>query len=246
MNIGNVYDRLNNLINKDKSGRIYQPDQLNNDLPFVQYTYIKVKYGLPENPSAPQHYETVQKIVDDLAMLKVWMGGEKPMVQLDIKGRFDKPEDYWHPSRMSYVSSYVNGVPNFRRVDIVSDDEFGSRLASSLMMPSYKNPVACIYNKYIQLYPADIKYIHFVYLRKPKVPFYDYDIINDEPVFLPSGQLHVNNSVLPQGTPSRTVDLELPDDCLEDIVSLLGADYGIRLREDFVYQTVENRKMQGQ
>jgi hypothetical protein len=246
IDVGQVYDRLNNLINKDKSGKVYQPEQLNNDLQFVLYTYLKVKYGLPEQPNAPQAYEVVQKIVDDIAQLKVWMGGEKPMIMLDGKGRFDKPEDYWHPSRMTYIKNYVDNIPVFRRIDVVSDDEFGSRLASPLMLPTYSNPVACIYNTYVQVYPIDIKYIHFVYLRKPNRPFYDYDIINDQPVFLPVGERHVNNSVQPQGSLSRTVNLEVPDDCMDDIVSLLGADYGIRLKDQFVYQTVENRKTQGQ
>lgn len=245
INVGQVYDRLQNAINKDKSGRVYQVSQLNNDLQFVLYSYLKTKYGLPENPQAPQYYEIVQKITDDLSILRVWLGGEKPMVALDASGKFPKPKDYWHPSRMSFVT-YIRDREVYKRIDITTDDEFGSRLASPLMKPTRKNPIACIYTNYIQVYPKDLQYIHFVYLRKPATPFYDYDIINDEPVFLPAGERHVNSSVMPQGSLSRTVDIELPDDCMEDIVSIMLADFGLRTREQFPYEVGNQRKITGQ
>lgn len=250
INLGTLYQRLFNEVNKDQSGNTYTPTQLNNDLQYVQYKYLKLKYGLPEQPNAPQYYEVTQKIADDIVELKVWMGGpDTPLMRIDSKGRAEKPSDYWHPASMffSYIdkSGCGESEESYRSVDIVTEDQRPMRLISPLMKPTEKNPIACIYNDFIQFYPLKDRFINFTYLRRPETPFFDYDIINDEVVFLPVGGLHSNDSVAPIGSLSRTVELSLPDDTYEDIVTIMLSEYGLAIRDQLPLQVAEQRKVSG-
>ena len=250
INLGTLYQRLFNVINKDQAGNTFTPEQLNNDLQYIQYKYLKLKYGLPEQPNAPQAFEVVQKITDDIKALKSWMGGpDLPLLRIDDKGRSQLPSDYWHPARLSYVQTYVNkcgeSVTKTRVIDLVTEDERGMIMATPLIEPTLKHPIATLYDKFIQFEPLRDVYVEFVYLRKPRTPFFDYDIIQDEVVFLPSGSTHVNNSIAPQGTLSRTVELDLPDDTYEDIVNVMLADYGLAIRDQFPFQVGETRKTTG-
>lgn len=250
INLGTLYQRLFNVINKDQAGNTFTPTQLNNDLQYIQYKYLKLKYGLPEQPNAPQSFEVVQKITDDIKALKAWMGGpDLPLVRIDNKGRAPIPTDYWHPASMSYTQNVVKKcgdvVDKVRVIDIVQEDQRTMRRVTPLMEPTLKHPICTFYKGFMQFDPLRDMFVEFVYLRKPLTPFFDYDIINDEVVFLPSGATHVNSSVAPQGSLSRTVELELPDDTYEDIVNVMLADYGLAIRDQFPFQVGETRKTTG-
>lgn len=251
INLGSLFQRLFDLVNKDQSGGTYTPTQMNTNLPYVLYKYLKVKYGLPEQPGAPQAFEIVQKITDDIKELKEWMGGPNtPMLGVNGKGRASFPSDYWHPASMFYIQSKKDScdkiVNKTRRIEIVTEDERVFRLSDPLTGPTMKNPICCLYSDFMQFYPIGIPFVHFTYLRKPETPFFDYDIdADDAVVFLPVGTVHQNNSVMPAGTPSRTVELPLPDDAYEDVVNILLADYGLTIRDAWPYQAGERRKVVG-
>lgn len=250
INLGTLFNRLQNLVNKDDWGRVYTINQLNNDLPFIYSKFLKKRYGLPEDANPVMAYEIIQKITDDLLMLKKWMGDEStPLLVINSKGKATLPSDYWHPASLYYtlMENNCNGETAERivRIPFVTEDHRVSLLSSSLMKPTRKNPIATFYNGFIQIEPKDIGAANFVYLINPPSPFYDYDIINDEEVFLPAGEVHINNSVMPQGSPSRTVEFLLPDDCYEDIVDILLADYGLRIHNQLDLQVGEQRKNTG-
>lgn len=244
INLGTLYQRLFNEINKDQSGNTYTPAQLNNDLQYVQYKYLKLKYGLPEQPNAPQYYEVTQKIADDIVQLKVWLGGpDKPLLRIDKNGRAVKPGDFWHPASMFYTyitkNSCGDNEGSYRSIDIVTEDQRPMRLISSLMQPTEKYPIACIYKEFIQFYPLKDTYINLTYLRKPETPYFDFEIIQDEVVFLPVGSFRSD------GTPSKTVELSLPDDTYEDIVTIMLSEYGLAIRDQLPLQVAEQRKISG-
>lgn len=251
INLGTLYDRLFNLVNKDQSGNTFTPTQMNNDLQYVLYKYLKVKYGLPEQPGSPQAFEIAQKITDDIKELKVWMGGPNaPMLGVNSKGRASFPSDYWHPASFFYVQSKKNScdeiVTKNRRITPVTEDERVTRLSDALTAPTVVHPICCLYSDFIQFYPVGIPFVHFTYLRKPETPYFDYDIVDDEVIFLPAGSVHTNNSVEATGSPSLTVELPLPDDAYEDVVNIMLADYGLEIRDPWVYQSGERRKVTGQ
>lgn len=243
INLGTLYNRLFNLVNKDQSGQSYTPDQMNNDLQYVQYKYLKLKYGLPEQPMSAQAYEVSQKITDDVKELKVWMGGpDNAVMNVDSKGRAPIPSDYWHVISCFYYRPKQNCETqefNAESVDMVTEDQRVMRLSCPLTKPTFKNPIACLYSNYVQFYPTGIQQVHFTYLRRPATPVFDYDIINDEPVYVPPGQLKAD------GTRSRSVELELPEDTYEDIVNIMLADQGLRTKDQWPYQAGEQRKTTG-
>lgn len=252
LNLGNLYKRVDNLVNKDQSGNTYTPDQFNNDLPFVFYNFMKRKYGLPENPNDPQYFEVSQQISDDFIYLKVWMGDNgTPLLNVDASGKAILPEDYWRAVGLYYEDVLVNSCDNgtkkskLRLVDTVTQDQRLSRITSPILKPTRKNPIACFFDGYIQIEPKGLNYISFVYLKKPAKAFFDYDIINDEIVFLPQGQRHVNNSVAPQGSLSRTVELQIPEDRLDDVASIMVMETGLRNRDEFAYQAGSKKEQEG-
>lgn len=249
-NIGSVYDRVNILVNKNQSGRVFTPDQFNVDIQYVLQTYLNTTYGLKEQPDSPQYFERTQKISDDFPFLTVYLGDPTtPLLPIDNNGRAVRPSNYWHLVGAIYKDVVSGGcsatTPQYRKVSFVNKEQFLSRQTSSIMMPTYKNPIGMVYDNYFMLKPNDLGYVSMIYLRYPLTPFYDYDIINDQEVFLPAGQVHVNSSVLPAGTPSRTQDFELPFDCWDGVISILLKEYGIREREDFLYQTGQQRQETG-
>ena len=248
MNIGNLYDELFSLVNQHQSGKNYKPDRFNLDIPFVFNTYLKAKYGLDEVERPNMYFEKSQKITDDLSGLKIELGENGlPLMQF-VDGKANKPVDYWHYVSGRYEDRITKGcqqTPKWRPLIPVTSEERDAMLTSVIQKPTHRNPVISIYSDYLAINPIDIQFVRVTYLRKPKTPFYDYDIINDQEVFLPAGQTHVNNSVQPQGSLSRTQDLEVPDDNYDDVVFMLLERAGIRLNESSFYQAGQVRKKQG-
>jgi len=73
----------------------------------------------------------------------------------------------------------------------------------------------------------------------------DFDIVNDGLVFLPAGEVHVNSSVAPVGSASRTVELDWETQTHTDIINLLVGYASKKLRSAFLYQETERRKSTG-
>ena len=138
----------------------------------AQLMQFRRKLGIPEqyDPRAPQGFEVNKIITSDLEPFKVIMG-DKTM-ELKVKnGYADLPKDYYYPSTMR-LRQVKAGVESWRKVDILSDKEFDDRVASALLNPSLRFPVANFQAGVIRIAPMIIKSIYFVYLRLPKKPVY--------------------------------------------------------------------------
>jgi hypothetical protein len=260
MNLGQILDYANYKLNKDYAGNTLTPDNYNLILPVINVEYLKWKYGLPEQfrvgqPFAPQQWEVAQKITDDLYMFKKMLGGNSgnPALQVDTYGVAAIPSDYLHVSSIRY-DEYTNTSCNdttasysikTRVVETIPDAELGGRLSNSNRYPSKKYPVCTQYPNYFQFYPNDLQYVIFTYIRMPSTPYYDYDIVNDAPVYLPPGSVHTNNSVEPSGSPSLSVELEWPLDTHPDIAELLVNIAAGSLRDTAAYQISTKRKEGG-
>jgi hypothetical protein len=253
MNLQEIFDFVNLKTNKNQSGNTLNPDRFNTALNAVNIDFFKLKYGLPEEyvpgRSLPrQSWETTVKITDDLSIHKVLMGGLLSMpLQVDSNGYAEKPNDYVHVSSMGYKKPVtVSGktLEEIKVIDLLTDDQWNPRLSNSITKPNHDYPVARIIGNKIQFEPKDIKNVEFAYLRMASTPFYDYKIVNDAIVYLPAGELH-DGSVLPAGTPSRTIELDWPIDNHTDIANLILGYVSANLRETFLYQDSQNRKQTG-
>ncbi|WP_204568354.1 hypothetical protein, partial [Collinsella tanakaei] len=58
-------------------------------------------------------------------------------------------------------------------------------------------------------------------------------IIDGEPVYLPVGQVHVNDSVEPTGSLSQSVEFEFPTGCYPELVNMIVKYFAIGNRQDF-------------
>lgn len=248
MNLGQVFKLVNFISNKDQTGDTITPEQFSEIiLPAVNIMFFKKKYGLPEDyqPGQPiprQAWELTQKISDDLRKFKEI----QPAWLIDSAGISQIPSDYVHRSSITktYIP-YTGAQPKTVVVEELTDSEAASRRSNSITGPTVKNPFCVFHKNYIQFYPSNLQSVEFVYLRLPKTPFFDYTIANDEYIFLPQGQFH-NGTVLPAGTPSRTVELEWPEETHIDFVNRIMEYVGINLREDQLINFAQQAKISGE
>lgn len=233
MNVGQIFNLVDFISNKEQTGDTLTPDQFSLIMEAVNIMFFKERYGLPEEyqPGQPlprQAWEITQKMSDDLRACKE----HQPAWAVDSAGVAQIPSDYIHRSSiLKTFIPYTGSQPITTVVEALTDDEAGGRRSNSITYPTLKNPICVFYKNYIQFFPINIQSVEFTYLRLPKKPFFDYNIANDQYVFLPQGQFH-NGTNLPAGTPSRTVELEWPEDAHIDFANRIMKYVGINLRED--------------
>lgn len=253
MTLEQLFDYIDIKTNKNQSGKTLTADNRNTLLLTSNIEQFKRKYGLPEEfvpgralPS--QYWEAVQQNTDDLHRFKVALDGlVNPVFKFDKNGVAQLPSDYVHHSSLNHNMALVAKCKTsmrMRPIEIMKDNQWGSRVGSVLKKPTFKNPIAKIQDNYIQVAPVGITMAHFTYLRLPNTPFYDYNIIDDTEVYLPPGGVH-DGSVLPASTPSRSVELEWPEDNHVDIANIILSAIGVNLREGVVYQDAEKHKQTG-
>lgn len=229
MDIDKVYRFAQYCSNKSQSGYL-SPKDFNLSLPRAFSEWITKTYE-NSKPNDTTGYEDNTKTTDDLSFLKV----PQYVVNLDSRGVFKKPEDYLHMNYMSFNKAYLeDGVTqvDVKGVDIVRDHELPKFLGSHIYKKSLKRRnyiMATIGDEEIKLYPNDIQRVNFSYLRKPIDPVWAFTLVSGRPVY------DVVNSV----------DLECPDEAVNEIVMMALSYLGINLREPELVQYSEMMKEQG-
>lgn len=235
LNLGDIYNRVLELLGKDQFGGYVTPLNFNGLLPWINVYKLNQLIDV---------FEEKQQISRDLfPFIKTVGSPDTPPIQLDSYGYGEYPEDYYYTARGSY-SQYLNNcggyTENVRMVEFLNQQDFAYRVSTALMYPTVEQPIAVDENDKFLVRPLGISNIAFTYVRKPDTPVFDYDIVNGKIVYLPPGQTHVNSSVLPVGTPSDSVEFEFPEAVYEDIVNLIVEQYAIKIRSEFNYQTSQN------
>lgn len=231
MNIDKVYKLAQYFSNKSQSGYL-TPKDFNLSLPRAFSECIMKRYNNIDADKADGNgYERNQKVTDDLSFLKV----PEQIVFLDSSGVFNKPDDYLHMNYMSYNKAYLeDGVTqvDVKGVDIVRDNELPKFLGSHIYKKSLKNKnyiMATVREDSIRVYPNDIQRVNFSYLRKPVDPVWAFTMQNGRPVY----------------DPVNSVDLEAPDELVNEIIMMALSYLGINLREQELIQYSEMLKEQG-
>ena len=158
-------------------------------------------------------------------------------------GYADIPVDIWYEASSSCLELLnVNcGVEtNYRSVEFVSQHQFDAKMRSSLISPvdnpEENDPILVTRNDKYFIYPY-IPRITFTYIRTPNIPYFDYDIVNGVAVYLPPGSVHTNNSVLPAGTESLSVEFEYPESCVDHLIDMIKTYVGIGNENQWNIQT---------
>lgn len=229
MDIDKVYRFAQYCSNKSQSGYL-SPKDFNLSLPRAYSEWVTKNYE-DSKQSDEVGYERNQKVTDDLSFLKV----PEYIVQLDSRGVFQKPDNYLHMNYMSFNRAYSNDGETESEiigVDIVRDNELPKFSGSHIYRKSLKRRkyvMATIGEDEIRIYPNDIQRVNFSYLRKPVDPVWVFTLQNGRPVY----------------DQANSVDLEAPDESVNEIVMMALSYLGINLREPELVQYAEMMKEQG-
>lgn len=232
------------LINKSGKGAYESPAEfnLNAERSVMEYTvkrYSNPNEYQPGMPIPRMAYELTQKIIDDLRHLKEARtfsvsNGSIPIPDgtdvRDLSGEVSPA--YLHLSTLGYdkITQGPNGITKaVKGFKMLKDDEVHMALDSCIVAPDKDHPAANIQSDHIRIYPDTIERVEMIYLRSPLSPVWGFDIVNNRPVY----------------NDSTSVDIDAPEDAMNEIVMMHLGYMGIHIREQELLQYSEMNKRQG-
>tara|TARA_R110000803_G_scaffold194884_1_gene258051 strand:- start:1447 stop:2187 length:741 start_codon:yes stop_codon:yes gene_type:complete len=231
--VNEVYSALKNIANKDQRGFI-TPKVFNTFAPVAQNKIFndlfsemtKAQTMRARNVDAKTHLSYVKRLEEDLA----FFAKEVSIVPSD--GIFSKPDDLARVIGMRTSGSYVFNTSSSIPIDIIYDEsKIDYILRSDLSAPSTSHPVAMIAEN-IEVFPTNLSSVKLRYYKYPEgrspstgartalTPRYD------------AISLGASNEVF---NPTTSVDFELPDHYVPNLVLEIGMMVGINLRDQDVY-----------
>lgn len=198
----------------------------------AQMKHYKRRIGLPEayqpgNPTPSVSFDITQKITDDLRRFKVEMGDTEAPLMV-VNGRAQIPANYYYGS--SFLYKYVrNYTIKYKKVEVLNDKQLDERLASTIIYPTLKNPVVNFQSDYLRVFPRQIQYLDFTYLRRPVTPIIKTITLNGVAAY----------------DEANSVELEWDDINKIDILHIALGDMGIEMKKPEVLQYSELHKSQG-
>ena len=235
INIDEIKKFVEFIANKSQAGVNPTPDRFNIAAKRALTEWISHRYNNPQsylpNSNKPKiGYQMNQKITDDLKFLIV----PPSVYQVGADGKLSYPADYLHVSSIRYKHKKLDktcGEIITKEVDVkdMKDSEIGHILTSSIVNPTKRYPYCSFYDTYIQLYPKDLGSVVFTYLRKPKDPKWAYTVSNGRPVY----------------NPTNSVDIEAPEEAMNEIAVRILSFLGIHIREPQLVQYAELLKEKG-
>lgn len=227
-NLGQIYDSVLFRSGIDLRGGWFTPNFFNDAIYSVNYEKMNQLIDV---------FERNMEVTSDLQPFVKTLGSVQfPPIEftavaasdLGLGGYADIPEDFWYEARANYTK-FVNtgcGVSRseYSPVTLLKQHEFDAVMrdsnASPVLDPNNNYPVLVIQNDLFYVYPF-VRRVAFTYIRQPLAPKFDYDIISGVPVYLPPGEVHINSSVLPAGTPSESVEFEYPESCVDSLIDMI-------------------------
>lgn len=245
MNINDFRKFVLFLANKAQAGIYITPEEFNLAAKQGYIEWVMSKYGNDKEYLVGQEipriaWQKTQKITDDLSYLL-----ESRTFNVGADGKLKLPDgssvkdnssqiapEYMHLSSVrSRLIKVVDGVVDIKEkfVDILRDNEISHVLNSQIVTPSLKYPVGAFYKDFIQFYPKDIKSVVLTYLRKPTAPVWGSTIVNNRATY----------------NPATSVDLEAPDQAVNDIAIRVLRFLGIHVRDQELQSYAQVMKNEG-
>lgn len=229
--VNTVYSALKNLANKDERGFItpkvfntfssVAQNKIFNDL-FSEMT--KAQSMRARNIDAKTHQSYIKRLEEDLAYFS------KNATVSQVDGVFAKPEDMARVISMSLTGSYSFGAPT--SVDVVYDEsKLDYILKSDLSAPSSEHPVAIVSDS-IEVFPTSVKKIKIRYYKYPEGRNVSTGVRTALSPRYNALSLGASNEVF---DPTSSVDFELPDHYVPELIIEIGKMVGINLRDQEVY-----------
>lgn len=244
MNIDDFRNFLLFVIKKSQSGGNPKPSEFNLALERAYMQFIMSRYGnqeeyQPGRPVPRIAWQQSQKISDDLRFLltrrdiPVPVTGKMPIPDgtgNDLNG--DPLDKYLHHSSLRFnFSDTVNDEPRTRevKIDVLTDAEFSNATESAIVNGTRRFPVCAYYDTFIQFEPKDLQKVIFTYLRIPVTPVWAFTVENGRPIY----------------DPANSVDIEAPDQVINEIAFNLLAFMGLSIREQFIFQASKQYVAEG-
>lgn len=203
MNNFDLYKYINFILNQDISGNTLSPDEYDR---LLKVHSIKHYYSLLEK------YEVNKLIGNRIKRFKA-----EDTISLTA-GVGALPEDFEYVSDMTSIFDEDKTA----KVDLVTDEEFAVRIASSISMPSERHPIAKLTGEdSFLVLPDTIEEVTLYYLRTVEEPVFEYDY-------------DANDNLIYEDVLSNELDFE-DIDKLEVAYAIL-ADRGINVRDANIVQ----------
>ena len=240
--VNEVYSALKNLANKDERGFItpkvfntfttIAQNKIFNDL-FNEMT--KAQTLRARNIDAKTYLSFNKRLEEDLA----YFSKESAISQSN--GVFSKPEDLARVISMKTHGAYVFGSSTSTPIDVVYDEsKIEYILQSDLSAPSASHPVS-IMGEDIEVFPTSIKKIKVRYYKYPEGRSVSTSARTALSPRYNAVSLGASNEVF---DPATSVDFELPDHYVPQLVLEIGKMIGVNLRDQDVlaYTTGESQQ----
>lgn len=232
-----VYKTLKDLTNKDARGMI-TPSQFNSFAGLAQQKIVNdlfrelqtnKRYSLRQ-ADAGRDKNRVKQIQEDLSSLSTLATLSTDPQNL---GTFDKPFDLARIISMTTFGDWFLDQTTTEQIQIVYDEEkLDYILRSELSAPTEETPIALISNK-IEVFPNSVRKIKLRYYKSPEgVDPQTGNRVALQPKF--GYTLSVTNQEVYDV--ANSVDFELPDHYVPELVIEIAKYIGINLREAEVYQ----------
>jgi len=231
--VNEVYSALKSLANKDERGFI-TPKVFNTFAAIAQNKIfndlfsetVKAQTIRMRNIDAAGDKSFNKRLQEDLA----YFSKEASVSQ--SSGVFEKPEDLARIISMKTAGAYVFGTSTSTPIDVLYDEsKIEYVLHSDLSAPSASHPVAIVSND-IEVFPTTIKKIKVKYYKQPE---------GRSPIDGSRTPLSPRYNAISLGganeifDPTTSVDFELPDHYVADLVIEIGKMVGINLKDQDVY-----------
>ena len=240
--VNEVYSALKSLANKDERGFI-TPKVFNTFASVAQNKIfndlfndsVKSQAYRMRNIDAPGHMSSNKRLSEDLAHFS------KEVTISQSSGIFEKPEDLARLISMKSHGAYVFGTSTSTPIDIIYDEsKIEYILQSDLSAPSANHPVAMV-SRDIEVFPTTIKKIKVRYYKVPE---------GIEPTTGNRTPLSPRYNAISLGAsnevfdPTTSVDFELPDHYVPQIIVEIGKMIGINLRDQDVFAYAAGEQQQ--
>jgi len=226
-NLGQIYNSVLFRSGIDKRGGWFTPDFFQDAIYFVNYEKMNNLVDV---------FELNGEVTSDLQPFIKTLGSAQlpPLMFTAVNtgdsargGYADIPDDFWYEARANYtklLNITCASASEYAPITLLKQHEFDAIMRDSnnspVIDPINNYPVLVIQNNLFYIYPY-IRRASFTYIRQPEAPVFDYDWVSGVPVYLPPGEVHINSSVQPIGTPSLSVEFEYPESCSDSIVDMI-------------------------
>lgn len=232
--VNEVYSILKDLTNKDARGMV-TPSQFNSFAGIAQTRIFNGLFddlkkfnrlGIVSTNGGGRDKARMKQIQEDLAYFS------KTVTLSSTSNAFQKPSDLARIISMNTAGEWVLDSTSSERVKVVYDEEkIDMLLKSTLSIPTDENPVALVSND-ILVFPTSIRKLKLRYYKQPEgVSSLD----GSKTSALPRFSYTVSSNGVEVFDVTNSIDFELPDHYVPELVIEIAKMIGVNLRQLDLY-----------